>query len=246
MNGIGKIGMSDGRQSISEWKVCIPFNVDRVKYIKNCFLTGTVSVTNSNGEYVDNVKVGKLAIQEIDFPVNEDFFGSDVICARLPYSGRLCVIEVMYDYKQFQQQKENQYAFVKKSEDGSVAMLLDGNGNVIVSVNGNKDNGVFTLNVTNAKRNGVLKINVNGAIEIDNDGEATIKSNQVKIISDKILLNESKEPVLLGNKTVQLISDLLDQLGKESAGPYPLLGNSVYLQLKEDIEDLKSKISFVK
>jgi len=56
-------------------------------------------------------------------------------------------------------------------------------------------------------------------------------------------LNESEEPVLLGTKTVTLISDLLDQLGQESAGPYPLLGNAFYLNLKSRLEELKSQIS---
>lgn len=79
------------------------------------------------------------------------------------------------------------------------------------------------------------------------DTSVSIKKDEVKIVSEgKIYLNDSTEPVLLGDKVVNFLSDLLDQLGRESAGPYPLLGNATYLSMKTNLEQLKSQLSFVK
>jgi len=247
MNGIGKVGIDQLRSTISIWRVALPFDIDRDKYIQNCYLTGSITIANENGERMPNIKIGKIALQLIDFPLTTDTLGSKVCCVSTPYSGDLYVIEVYYTDEQYLNQSENQYRFLKSSGIGTASILVDGSGNIVLSVNGDSDNGVMTLNITNKDRNGKLNINVNGDVTLTNDGNVTLKtSKQILIDSPKILLNNSEEPVLLGKKTVELLSDWLDQLGKESAGPYPLLGQSFYTQLKQKLEDLKSKITFVK
>lgn len=266
-NGAGRVGVRDDRQTVSEWTVCLKSEVDRETYIASCYLTGTVSLANGNGEIQHDVRVGKLAMQVIDFPEKEGEFGSDVICVRSPYSGALSVVEVFYTNSQYQRQREGQYVFLKKAGAGLAALLIDGNGNITASVNGDKDNGVVTINITNENRAGKLNINVNGDFLVQNDGSTHLKSsrsikaefnsgtksatvelneNGVKIEADKILLNESDEPVLLGNKTVQLISDVLTVLQTDSAGPWPLTGNAQYANLQNRLEELKSGKSFVK
>lgn len=259
--------MNDMRDSISEWKICIPSDIDRAVYIKNCFLTGTVSIANDNGETVHDVKIGKLALQLVDFPDDVEKFGSDVVCVKAPYSSRLYVMDVFYTAKQYLHQDEDQYRFVKKNGIGTAGVLVDGRGNIIMSVSGEEGNGHITINVTNKERRGKLSINVNGDFLVENDGNTVVKSSTsfraefndgtdqsfievtkegIKLNSNKILLNDSTEPVLLGNKTVDLITMILDQLAIESAGPYPLLGNVKYREFKANLEALKSTITFVK
>lgn len=267
-NGTGKIGMNDMRDSVSEWKVCIPSDVDREVYIKNCYLTGTVSITNENGETVHNIKVGKVNLQAIDFPELVDGLGSDVICVKAPYSSRLYIVEVFYTTQQYLNQSEDQYRFLKSNGAGTAGILIDGKGNIILTVDGDENSGNVKLNVSNKERKGKLDINVNGDIAIVNDGNTSIKTttqinvefnngndekkstvnlseNGVLVTSNKIQLNESDEPILLGQKTVDLISSILDQLSKESAGIYPLIGQPIYEQIKEKIDELKSTKSFV-
>lgn len=258
-NGVGRVGIGGSRETVSEWKVCIPEGKDRAEYIKDCYLTGRVSLKNGNGEYEHGVRVGKLAMQEIDFPENIESFGSDVICLTSPYSKRLTVVDVFYNSDQYQRQEEGQFTFLKKVGLGSAAVIVDGNGNITATINGDEDNGVFTINVTNENRAGKLRINVNGDFLIENDGNYSVKSstsikaefnngtvsNVLELNENGILVNGAEEPILLGNKVADLFTAILDQLGQESAGPYPLLGNPLYLQLKEQIEGLKSTKSFV-
>jgi len=246
-NGIGKTGMYQWRDSVSLWNIYLPVDIDRDKYIRDCYLSGTVTLINVEGEIVNKVKVGRLTIQCIDFPDNTDSLGSEVICLTAPYSGQLYVSDVFGTSKQYDYQSENQYRFYKKEGRGVAGLVIDGKGNVLLSVDGDGEDGVLTINVTNQERTGKLNINVNGDVSIINDGNTLVKSStQVLIDSPKILLNESEEPVLLGQKVVDFLSEWLDILGTDSAGPYPLLNASKYIQFKNKLDELKSELTFVK
>lgn len=246
-NGIGKSGLPDLRDSHSIWNVYLPYGIDRDKYIDNCFRTGTVTLINDNSEVKNRVKVGKMALQLIDFPSDKTELGSEVLCATMPYNGEIRVVDVFSTREQYTYQKENQYIFQKTNDIGTAAIVVDGNGNILCMVDGNSSNGTLTLNVTNKERTGKLNINVNGDINIINDGSATVKSSkEVLIDSPKIFLNNSEEPILLGSKTVSLLKEILDQLSQESAGPYILRGQAKYKTLVDKLEELKSKLSFVK
>jgi len=140
------------------------------------------------------------------------------------------VTDVYNSDRQYLKQQEDQYYFQKRYEGSNASVLIDGRGKVILSAF-STDAGELIINVTDKNSSGKVTINTNG---------------QVTIKSPKIQLNESDEPILLGNKAVKLISDILDQLAKESAGPYPILGQQVYAKLKESIDEIKSKLSFVK
>jgi hypothetical protein len=269
-NGIGKVGMHELRDSNSIWRIYLPIDVDRDQYVKTCYLTGTVSLTNENAEFKHRVKIGKMALQLVSFPLNSKSFGSEVLCASMSYSGKLYVVDVYTSSSEFNDQDENQYRFEKNDNKGGYAEVrVDGSGKILMTVDGENITEIC-ISVTNKDRSGSLKINVNGEIMIINDGKTTVQSSQditleqydgnsenektliniikdqIKIVSKKILLNEGDEPVLLGKKTVDLLTKLLDFLGNESAGPYPLLGKANYTKLKNDLEALKSELSFVK
>lgn len=247
MNSIGKTGIETGRETVSLWKVRLPPDVDRDAYITSCFLTGMITLSNDNGELVHQARIGKFLVQLVDFPETFSETGSDVLCLMAPYTGQLFVVEIYPTGKQGCFQRENQFRFFKNDGIGSAGVLIDGRGNIILSVDGEESDGTIVITVSNQERKGKLTINVNGEVNILNDGKAIVKSTEeVLIDSPKIFLNESEEPVILGNKLVELLNKWLDQLGKESAGPYPLLGNQFYTQLKKELEALKSTLSFVK
>ena len=266
---VSEIGIRQFRHSISEWRVFVPADVDRETYIRTCFLTGTVSLGNFHGEIIHRVSVGQLAIQTIKFPTDSKSFGSRVVCLTSPRSGKLYVADVFSSSSEFNDQDEDQYRLFKTST-GYAEVRIDGKGKISLGVDGEEDGGEVSINVTNKNKQGKLKLNVNGDITITNQGNIEVTSDgnikatvskdgiessvevnrdEIKLTTPdtgRIYLNESEEPVLLGKKVTEFLSDLLDQLGKESAGPYPLLGNSSYLSMKNKLDALKSTISFVK
>lgn len=236
---IGREGMPQMRDSVSIWSIYVPYGVDRQVYIDNCYKTGTVTLINENSEVINRVKIGKLLLQLVEFPDDTDSLGSEVICLTIPYSGEIRVVDVYYTDKQYNFQRENEYRFVKQHNTGIASITVDGRGRTIISVDGGEDIGEIILNVTDNNKTGKLSIQVNGSVNL-------VSSQSVLIDSPQIFLNQSEEPIPLGNKLAQLLDDILSQLAKESAGPYPLLGRGVYEQLKESIEAIKSTMSFVK
>jgi len=79
----------------------------------------------------------------------------------------------------------------------------------------------------------------------DSETKIAVTDGDITMTSEKIFLNKDEaQPVLLGNDSIDFISALLDQLGKESAGPYVLLGNPMYTQMKLKLDKLKSKKNF--
>jgi hypothetical protein len=268
---IGKQGITGYRDAVSIWRVYLPYGIDREKYVKNCFLTGTVTLINENAETIHRVRIGKLALQMVDFPADEKSFGSEVVCLTLPYSGEVRVVDVFSGKTDFNDQEENQFKVLKAVDGESAQLIIDGaKGRVAISVDSDADQGELNIQVSNSNRTAKMSVTVNGEIMVVNDGKTTVQSSQeiqleqydgndegektfvnvkkdqVKIESKKILLNDSDEPILLGNKTVDLMKQVLDQLAKESAGPYPLVGRSIYAQIAGKLNELKSKISCVK
>lgn len=269
--GVGKTGMNQYRDPISVWKVYLPFEYDRAKYIKNCFRTGTVTLINDNAEIKHGVRIGRMALQFVEFPADINSFGSEVICATLPYSGDIRVVDVYSSKLEFFEQGEDQIKLSKGKSGEYAEVFIDGqNGRVNISVDSDDNKGELSISVTNVNRSAKMSVLVNGELMVVNDGKTTVQSSQeiqleqydgneeeektfvnikkdeVRIESKKILLNESDEPVVLGNKLKDLLTKLLDQLGKESAGPYPLLGNSFYTNLKQELDKFLSELSFVK
>lgn len=266
---VGKQPLNQHRDPISIWRVIVPIEIDREKYIRTCYQTGTVSLTDGN-EIVHRVKVGKLSLQLIDFPISIDTFGSEVVCVCAPYSGKLYVIDVYSSSTEINDQRESQFRLYKVSNDGYAEVRVDGQGKVLLTVSGEDEISEVSVNITSENKKGKLKLNVNGDILVQNEGNThltssnninakvtdgevessvDLKKNEIRLKTPddgKIYLNDSEEPMLLGNKNNQLLSDILDQLGKESAGPYPLLGQQKYLGFKNRLDEILSKISFVK
>ncbi len=247
MTGVGKYGMPIAREPFTVWYVCIPVYQDRAEYVKNVYITGVVSIVNDNGEFT-TAKVGRLSLQLLEFPEDDKSYGSEVACLCNSYNGQLYIVDVFNKSGTYLFQDENQYRLIKQNGDGVASITIDGNGNITLDVDGSDENGKITINCSTEGRKGKLNVIVNGDILIQNDGTTSLKSTQqVLIDAPKILLAEgAEEPILLGKKTVQLLSDWLDQLAKESAGPYPLLGQATYTQMKQKLEELKSQISFLK
>lgn len=289
LDPIIKHGIHDFRSPISEWRVYLPTDMDRDKYIKTCYLTGTISITNENAEVKHRVKIGQLALQLVRFPKESGELGSEVVCVASPYGRKLYIVDVYTSSSEFNDQEEDQFRLFKSNDNqGFSEIKIDGSGKIFLSVDGTDENAEINVMLSSTNKKAKFNLNVNGDIVVQNEGTTTLTSNQnvavkvndgkeggvesfvnikkdeinlvsqtgtsidikkdeIKIISTgKIYLNDSEEPILLGKKTVQLLDDLLQQLGKESAGPYPLLGNPFYLQLAQQLEQLKSTISFVK
>jgi len=80
------------------------------------------------------------------------------------------------------------------------------------------------------------------------DNSITIDDNGLKAISKKIMLGEGSEPILLGQKTVDLVGDLITEIASSmvitSTGNQPLINSQKILAFKSKLDELKSNLSF--
>jgi hypothetical protein len=218
---IGEQSLPSDRQTISEWNVYLPANVDRDKYIQNCFLTGTITLHNSKGaEIVHRVRIGSLALQCVRFPRSEAELGSDVICCTSPYSGKLFVVDVFDQRDQYNSQGEDQFCFRKLTDGGSASVLIDG-GNGIISITVDKEGsgGELSINIASANADSLLNINVKGNVSVEASGAIDIVSASGSSINvddagvnisagdNKVFVNGGKQ-VLFAN--VEGATEILD------------------------------------
>lgn len=182
-DNIGELGGDDNRQTVSEWNVWMPANVDRSAYIKNCFLTNTITIVNRNAEVRHKVRIGNLALQQVRFPKDSTDIGSDVICVTAPYSGKLFVVDVFDTYDQYNDQSENQFVFRKFNDSGSASLLIDGpNGLISIALDSDGDGGIFNLNISNQNSTAQLNIIVDGVVNVNSTGAVTILSQVIQLL----------------------------------------------------------------
>lgn len=178
-NSIGPEPLPQGRDIISIWNVYLPLDQDRERYIKNSYLTSTITVTNSNGEIVHRVQAGKLALQAIRFPIDNKDLGSQVICCSAPYSGKLYVVDVFDQDTEYTDLAENQYRFKKASVEGFAEVLIDGNtGLIILNVDSESTGGKIKINIANKDKSGELDVSVNGDINLNVTGNINLSASQ--------------------------------------------------------------------
>lgn len=201
-------GFPDDRQAISEWNVYLPANTDRAAYISNCFLTNTVTLINTNGETVHRVRIGAVALQNVNFPATGDSIGSFVICATSPYSGRLFVLDVYNEIDEFTDQLEYQFRMIKSTSKGSAQMIIDGdNGIIQLSVDHETDGGIVSINISNKQASSQLKVTVNGDIAINATGNVTLDAQKGLTITAKgstVLIDDSGVMIDSGDNNIFL------------------------------------------
>lgn len=212
---IGESSLPTDRQTISEWAIYLPDEVDRNKYIETCYLTGTVTLINTNAEVKHRVRIGKAALREIHFPVDSNDLGSEVICVTSPFSGKLFVVDAFDPITAYTVQKENQYRISKATINGFADMLIDGDKGVVqIGVRSEQDGGIIALNISNASSTAQLKIVVNGTCVLHTKGDIDLTSfeGDMHLLSKAIQLLDGS---LGGLTKTQELKTQLDKLNNQ-------------------------------
>lgn len=237
------------RFSGSVWYIFLPSNVDRSQYIQNCFRTNTVTIINKNNEILHNVRIGKIAIQFIEFPIDQKHLGSPVLVQNvLPFNYPM-IVEV-YDFSdEVSYLEEKAFNIQRKSDNGIVQISgKSKKGQLFINVNSDlEEGGELYINVANKNQTGKIRINVKGDIQLDSSGNLTV-NNQKKInFNSKTTIehNTGKEPMVLGDTLTKLLEDLIGEIAKSTTAQGPLLNASqiaAYIQQVKNIKSEKSKL----
>jgi hypothetical protein len=228
--------------------------------------TGRVSIFRENAfGIMNNIKVDVETLQHLEFPNKTGVLGSYVVWVVENFKKQPFIIGVLNKDGSFLAAKENQRLFTKKSKKGSVSVSLDGNNvsidivsegeaatvNVICrggDVNLKSDKNVFVEAVKS------VDVQTQGSVSIrqeDEEGKTELKIEKgvVSINSEKINHNSAEQPMLRGDKAVELLNELIDLLFKArvatSIGLQPLTTIVEINELKSKLNDLKSTKSFL-
>lgn len=140
--------------------IVIPPDVDRHKYIQECYKTNTVSIYSENNGLINRVPIDKYSLNFIVFPKNTNEFGSPVSFKADSVSNCPIVDGIFCGTNEISDLVENQFKFKRKlnnnvveisgSPDGKyigLNVIADKNGEVFINVKSKDKSGKFTVNV---------------------------------------------------------------------------------------------------
>ena len=228
MDNLGLNPIRGGQISSSIGYITIPYDVNRDQFVETCMRKGVCSVYRENSfGIINNVRIGIEEIQLIDWPKESGQLGSAVVMVLEPFHKIYNVVAVVATNGEVLKAKEGVRIITKETEKGRVSIILDANRPIIQI------------------------LSENGDIElISTDGKVNVVSNvEVFVKSPKIKHNDADEPMLRGQKVVDLLDELITLLFNArtatSIGLQPLNNFVQINELKTKLEELKSVKSFL-
>jgi hypothetical protein len=128
--GKGKIGIPGKRASAGIGYLVVPDDISVVNYVANCFRTGTV-VLMSESERIDNVRISKHLLNDLEFPEEYGKIGSGIVWVNLPKQNMPVAVGVIVknnetmilDNHQFSTKKQYKSNTLEISGDAKEALL---------------------------------------------------------------------------------------------------------------------------
>ena len=140
----------------------------------------------------------------------------------------------------------NESGELKIDVNGTINIINTGNTNIetsdgfqIAIYDGNEQDIQTTIKYTNDE----------GFSYIDQfDNQISIIDGEINIKSSKISINDGTEPIILGNQLVNLLNDLIAEIAASlvttAIGQSPLINSAQILAFQNQLEQLKSLVSF--
>lgn len=208
--------------------IYIPKEVDRNDFVETCMRKGICSIIRENSYgCINNVRIDKSLIQQVNWPKETGKLGSTVVVVLDSFKKVYNVVAILNGDGELNIAREGQQIFQKSTDKGTVTVTLDSN------------RPVFQVLVENGD---VELISRGGKVNITSDNEVAVKG-------PKIAHNKADEPMLRGQKVVELMDELITLLFNArtatSVGLQPLNNFVQINELKSKLEELKSTKSFL-
>ena len=247
--------------------IIIPPDVDRDTFVAECLRIGRVSIQPEWNNSIHRVKCDKGVLQQIRFPTleDDDIQGSQVVFLTMSKQQQPIVIACIDSIVEYGSLDENQFQLSKRTDFGSVSIIGDGKGRLSVSISSEaKKQGLFDISITNPDDSAKLNVNVRGTSSITTSGKTSLLSNaevEVKVtdgetesylsitkdeilqISESIKHNSGKEPMLLGQSTIDLLQEFINLVATSIVMGQPLSNAANIARLATQLNSLLSQKS---
>lgn len=155
------------RMSAGVGYVMLPIDVDRDKFIQRCLRTGTISLFTENTEFINNVKIDRWTLQQIDWPDKQAELGDCIFWVNMPKHNVPVAVAILTKNNQIIDLVENEFSLTKNSKNGSVSISGNSDKGVInIIVNSDKD-GQFNVSVINKNDQAKFNLSVRGEVNIN-------------------------------------------------------------------------------
>ena len=247
-----------GRLMAQLASVVVPGNVTREAYIRTVYETKQVSVLTDAGEWVNKVNVPPTLLQHLVFPKNtpESRTGSMVLIINIIKTNTPVVAQV-YGLAQDNPQifEEGSFEITRYFEGNKIFFTAKAkSGQVLLNIHG-EETSELKINVTSPENKAVASVNVAGDININSQGEISVKAR--KNVKISVLTSEADSTPLdieIENGLFRVttpsgrVFEVNDKISlgssKNSAEPAVLgkKNESVLNELKTILTDLKTAI----
>jgi hypothetical protein len=225
--------------------IVIPTDLDREKYIKECYRTSTVSIFSEHNGFCNRVPIDNFSINFITFPNTKEEFGTLVSFLLDPVHKKPIIIGIYSNG--ISDLKENQFKFKRElngqlveisgsTTDGSLGLNVksEKGGQVFITVGSVDKSGKINLsvsgdvNITASNETNITQYNkcVVATIDPDNDSELSVfeqnstqnsfTSTDHLINAQNVKINDGEEPFLLGKKVKKFLDDLIEEIGNST------------------------------
>tara|TARA_X000001382_G_scaffold8122_2_gene5891 strand:+ start:2360 stop:3163 length:804 start_codon:yes stop_codon:yes gene_type:complete len=247
--------------SVGIGQVCIPPEVDRFAFIKNCLTTGFISVQQAVGSAKHRVRCDNWTLQQIDFPENSDEFGSYVVFVTEPKSKQPFVVAHFNSAEEYNDFNENEFSLKKETDNAVVELTGNGeNGSLLLNVVSKKSKkGQVDINLTNPDNTSQFNVNIKGTANFFSTGKVNVQtydellleatesseetSSSISITKDRINNDKGAEPMLLGQTTIDLLREFIQLVSTSVIMGQPLSNSVQISELASQLESLLSQKS---
>lgn len=173
----------NGRQSSGIGYVIIPTDVDRDAYVESCTRKKTVSILTEQGETINDVSVGKLAMQFIEFPKldgnNSRKLGSPVGFVNIPSRNKPLIFDVFDASDEFNVCPEQGFNITKRTSESTASVTGNGGtGNMSVASYCKKGDNTLDVSVRSKTITSTLRVVVDGITSLFSRKMVKLKSGE--------------------------------------------------------------------
>jgi len=173
----------NGRLSSGIGYVIVPTDVDRDSYVESCTRKKTVSILTEQGETINDVPVGKMAMQFIEFPKldgnNSRKLGSPVGFVNIPNRNKPLIFDVFDASDEFNICPEQGFNLTKRTSESTASVTGNGGtGNMSVNSYCKKGNNTLDVSVRSKSVTSVLRVVVDGITSLFSRKMVKLKSGE--------------------------------------------------------------------
>jgi hypothetical protein len=269
----GLIPISGFKYTVGIAYIAIPQDLDRDKYIKDCYANHYVCMRTEDGGFHNRIPVSPEVLNFLEFPIKINELGSPVVYVTDQQLQHHYIVSRFQKRETLGDSSEHKFKFTRQLNGGHVEINGSAkNSSINVLIDGNNNAGICTINIFNKDKTSQLNVDIQGDVSIKSTGTLTLEqygdlivktidsddnessfkqsSSENKFYNEKFIINDGDEPMALGNKLVDFFEKLIDQIGAiqtiTQLGLQPIVNKSKVLELKNELKTILSKEGFLK